>query len=292
MHVVKSLIQSVGYEHTEQILQMHPNEIRYTARVNLLKTTRKKVIESLKQEGIRAIPIKEVPEGIEIIQGKPKLGHSLVYLQGLVSPQGLGSMLTVHVLDPQRDEKVLDLAAAPGGKTTFIAERMGNTGLVVANDINRARLKAVLANINRHGISNTIVTHNDGTTLNLDLKFDRILLDAPCTGEGLLVSQPRRRRSKDVSDPYILQRLQRQLVSKAVDLLQVGGKLVYSTCSLNLMENEEVLEPFLDRLEVERLEIQLPEPFLPSQEIPNTIRLLPSLHGCDGFYISLLRRVD
>ncbi|RMG26931.1 MAG: RsmB/NOP family class I SAM-dependent RNA methyltransferase [Methanobacteriota archaeon] len=288
---MRSLVQSIGYESAEEILQMHPNDLRPTARVNLHKTSRKDAIEFLLQEGIRAIPIKEVPEGIEIIQGKPKLGHSLSYLQGLVTPQGLGSMLAVHILDPKPGENILDLAAAPGGKTTFIAERMRNQGVVVANDINRARLKAVQANVNRHGLSNVIITNHDGTSIDLGMQFDRILLDAPCTGEGLLVSQPKRRRSKDISDPYILQRLQRQLLAKALSHLKIGGQLVYSTCSLNLVENEEVIDPYLDKLQVEEIHQSIPAP-LSSEKIPNAIRLLPSTHGCDGFFIALMRKVE
>ncbi len=257
-----------------------------------MHSERETVIKFLRQEGIRAIPIHELPEGIEILHGKTKLGHSLAYLQGLVSPQGLGSMLTVHILDPKPSEYVLDIAAAPGGKTAFIAERMQNKGLVVANDINRARLKAVQANLTRHGLSNVLVLHHDGTSLNLSERFDKILLDAPCTGEGLLVSQPRRRRSKDVSDPYILQRLQRQLLARALSHLKIGGRLVYSTCSLNLMENEEVIDPFLDRLEFEKIHLSMPSSPVKSESFPNAIRLLPSKHGCDGFFIASMRRVD
>ncbi len=290
LHVVRSLVNSLGYNETEAILKMHPSDIRVTARVNLLKTTRKKAIKALKQEGIRALEIDEIPEGIEIIHGQPKLGHSIAYLQGLVTPQGLGSMTTVHILDPKPDELIWDMAAAPGGKTTFIAERMRNRGWLIANDINRARLRAVQANIKRHGITNTIITHHDATDLKLPLQFDKILLDAPCTGEGLLVSQPRRRTSKDISDPFVLQRMQQRLLHNALKHLKPRGTLVYSTCSLNVTENEEVIKPFLNQAQLLKVEMQIKIKPVNSPIFEQAIRLLPSRHGCDGFFIAKLRK--
>lgn len=283
--VVKLLVESFGENIAEDILRMHPAEIRQTARVNLLKSTRDEVIDMLREEGIHATHLAEINEGIEIFYGSELLGHSLPYLAGLVSPQGLGSMVTVNALDPQPEELILDLAAAPGNKTAYIAERMRNTGELVANDSSKPRLASLKSNLNRHGITNVVVTNYDGTIFPMDRKFDRVLLDAPCTGEGLLVSTPSRRKSRDGTDPYILQRIQQRLLKRAVRLLKKGGTLVYSTCSMNSVENEEVLEPFLGRLELEEIPVKLETPFFRSAIMEKAVRLLPNFHYCDGFFI-------
>ncbi len=293
LHVVESLSRSIGSELTAEMLKMHPSEILSTARVNLLKSSRNEAIKILARENVRAIPLEAVPEGIAIVQGAAKLGHSLAYLQGMVSPQGLGSMLTVHILDPQPNEVILDMAAAPGGKTTFIAERMKNSGLLVANDINRGRIQALRANLNRHGIVNCIVVNEDATTLKLDQKFDRILIDAPCTGEGLIVSHPQRRTSREIVDPFIMQRTQQRLIKNAIRLLKEGGTLVYSTCSLNTAENEEALLPFISKWTVNPInDVKLEPKPVPSEIIPGSIRLLPPLHACDGFYIAKITKEE
>ena len=284
--VVQLLIESFGENIAEDILRMHPSEIRQTARVNFLKTSREEVIAILREDGIHATELEGIEEGIEIFLGGERIGHSIAYLAGLVTPQGFGSLLTVHTLDPLPGELILDMAAAPGNKTAFIAERMRNTGELVANDSSRARLTSLKSNLNRHGIRNTIVTNYDGAVFPTERKFDRILLDAPCTGEGLLVSTPSRRKSRDSTDPFILQRIQQRLVKRALRLLKKGGVIVYSTCSMNSVENEEVLEPFINRLEMKRVEVKLETPFYPSSLLDNVVRLLPNFHYCDGFFIA------
>ncbi len=289
-HVVKSMSEALGVEETENILRMQSYEINRTARVNLLKTTREEALDQLAEEGIIGLPHKDLEEAITIIENKESLGHSISYLQGLVTPQGLGSMLTIHLLDPKPNEIIFDMAAAPGGKTTFIAERMKNTGLVIANDRSFPRLKALISNLNRHGIKNTIVTNQDAVESSYKKKFDRVLLDAPCTGEGLVVSNPMRRKSKKPEDPYILQRVQQQLLNAAIKSLKPDGQLVYSTCSLNQIENEEVLEPYLKKLEIINLRKSIRPYPIESDGIKGTIRLLPSIHSCDGFFIALLKK--
>lgn len=283
--VVQLLYDTLGEDVTIDILQMHSEEIVKSARVNLLKSSRAQVLEELTTQGIRALASDLLPETIDILYGDTMLGHSLSYLQGKVISQGFGSQLTVHLLDPQPGETILDLAAAPGNKTSFIAERMQNTGTLIANDVNKSRLLSIRDTLTRHGIINTWITNYDGTQFPREQAFDRVLLDAPCTGEGLIVSQPNRRKSREMLDSFVLQRTQQRLVKRAVRLLKPGGTLVYSTCSLNHIENEEVLKPFLHQIKVSDIRASLPINNTPSVEIEGSIRLLPNLMACDGFYI-------
>ncbi|MDH5401968.1 MAG: RsmB/NOP family class I SAM-dependent RNA methyltransferase [Candidatus Heimdallarchaeota archaeon] len=270
----------------ESLLKLRPEDLIKTLRVNLLKIGREEAMENLAEENIITKIHPFIPEGLIITKGSNKVGSSLSYLAGEVMPQGLGSMLTVLALDPKPGDTILDMAAAPGGKTCFIAERMQNKGRLVANDISFKRLKALLFNLARHNIQNISVINNNALYLDLPMQFDKILLDAPCTGEGLIVSQPNRKRSRDIHDIYALQKTQISLVKKAISMLNKGGSCVYSTCSLSPLENELVIDQFRDQIEIQ--EINIPgDCGLNSinDEFIKTKRLIPSKHKCDGFFI-------
>jgi len=291
LSTVRLLVENIGAVDAQEILRMHPNDLRSTIRVNLLKTNRQALSHILNKLDIKTVPIDEVPEGLEILSGGETLGHSIPYMHGLCSPQGIGSMLTVDILDPKPHETILDMAAAPGNKSCFIAERMNNTGILVANDISQKRLKSVRDNLTRHGIQNTKITNLDGVNISTSIKFDKILLDAPCTGEGLIVSQPKRRKSRTEMDPLILQRTQQRLFNKSLGLLKKDGILVYSTCSLNNIENEEVIAPFTSKFQAEKFQILKSLNPLYSKEFPTAIRLLPNRSTCDGFFIMKVRKL-
>jgi len=193
-----------------------------------------------------------VPEGFFINredQNELPLGKTLEHFTGDIYSQSLSSMLPVVVLNPQRDEKVLDLCAAPGSKTSFLAQRMGNTGLIVANEPSGSRAKKLAANIDRTASFNTVMIQSDGTILNsfLGQEFDRILLDAPCSSEGY----GRRDNTffeKMWSEPKIFMaaKLQKRLIESAWEMLIPGGIMVYSTCTSAPEENECVVQHLLD----------------------------------------------
>ncbi|MHA2249701.1 MAG: RsmB/NOP family class I SAM-dependent RNA methyltransferase [Candidatus Kariarchaeaceae archaeon] len=288
--LVDLLTSWFGVDEVDSILRMKPHHLHKTIRVNLLKLTRKEAIERLKKENIVCKRIKEVPEGLIVTQGQTKIGSCQSYLNGEIMPQGYGSMLAVHALDPLPGETILDVAAAPGGKSCFIAERMKNTGTLIANDASSVRIPSLISNLARHGISNSVVTLQDGMILNLP-QVDRVLLDAPCTGEGLIVSQISRRKSRKIMDHYHLQKVQITLLNKAISLLKPGGVCIYSTCSLSPIENEEVITQVLGKVTVLDLEVPGLQGF--SQIHPDLVkakRLLPSIHKCDGFFIIKLQK--
>lgn len=289
--IVNGLMTWFGLDETVKILQMKPNDLMRSIRVNLLKLTRHEAIQRLKKEGIIAEILDKLPESLLVIKGWKKIGHCQSYLNGEIMPQGFGSMLAVIALDPQPGEKILDMAAAPGGKTCFIGERMKNEGILYANDKSRKRINSLVNNLARHSIQNTIITVQDA--LRISGKYDRILLDAPCSGDGLIISNPSRRKSKSIMNSYQLQKVQISLLKKAISLLKIGGICVYATCSLSPIENEEVIESVLSQVVIQKLNIQGDhgnDKLHPS--LINTKRLIPSKYRCDGFFIAKLRRIN
>ena len=214
-------------------------------RINTLKAHPEQVKRFLKQEGIRfentcfpdLLLIKEQPPD------RPLLSYHL----GYVYPQALSSCLPVKALSPEPGERVLDLCAAPGGKATHMAQVMKDKGMIVANDRKLGRLTALMANIKRMGITNTVVTQARGEHFSWDLRFDKILVDAPCSGIGKYRIDPQGRIQHMRHGKTDLPAIQKALITRGFDLLKTGGVLVYSTCTLNVEENESVVHYLLNK---------------------------------------------
>jgi len=220
--------------------------------------------------------------------------------------QGASSLLPVMSLAPQEGERVLDMAAAPGGKTTHIAAIMKNTGMVLANDANKDRCKAIVGNLHRLGITNTVVCNHDGRKLPTVMKgFDRVLLDAPCSGTGVISKDPSAKTSKDSQDIHLCSHLQKEMILAAVDCLdhksKTGGYLVYSTCSVLPEENENVVDYVLRKRHVKLVPTGLEfgvEGFTKYREqryhptMNLTRRYYPHTQNMDGFFVAKLRKIS
>lgn len=217
------------------------------------------------------------------LRGEKTPGKSVMHWLGEYYVQEESASLPVEALNPQEGEKILDMCAAPGGKTTQIASKIENKGSIVANDDSSQRLKSLHANVYRTGSASVSVTNYDGRRIPENQKFDRILLDAPCTGEG-----DRARRNfmpAETHEKENLSELQKQLGEKAETLLKPGGTMVYSTCTINPQENEEVVEHLLENtgLELERIDLEADhargvegfEDKQYSREISKTVRIYP-----------------
>lgn len=289
--LLTTLITWFGKDEILKILKMRPHNLKKTARVNLMNLKRIELIKRLRNYGIIANPIKDINAGIEIIKGGKKIGSCLDYLKGNIMPQGFGSILSVVALDPRPGDYILDMAASPGGKSCFIGEKMQGKGLLISNEINNSRILALENNLSRHNINNVIIMRSDASKIKLN-NFDRILLDAPCTGEGLIISDPKRKISKSIQNNFIMQKLQVQLLKHAIKMLKEGGICVYSTCSLTPYENEYVLKEIENQVEI--LEIKIPGENgfnINNENLMKTKRLLPSKFNCDGFFIAKMRKL-
>ncbi len=296
------------YEKYWKIIQ---EESPKSIRVNTLKITPEDLREKLEKKGWKIDqPFKNYPE-IMIIKEKlqpGELGRALEHLLGYFYVQEIASMLPVLALNPQKDETILDLCSAPGSKTSQIAARMENTGTIIANDLKLGRIKILASNLERCGVMNTIITKKDGIALckrleKENFKFDKILIDAPCSGEGTIRSVPATLQMWSLKKVQSLSRLQKALFSSAIGILKVGGEIVYSTCTHAPEENEEVLDFILKEFKNVKIEkISLPvksreglqkwqdKEYL--EEIKYSCRIYPQdKNNTEGFFVSKIKKI-
>lgn len=273
-----------------------------TIRVNTLKTRRADLAQALAERHVTLEPVDEIAKTcLKVNSTKVPVGATPEYLAGHYILQSAASLLPVLALSPQANDRVLDVAAAPGGKTTHIAQLMKNTGLIVANDASKARTKALFYNCQRMGVQNVTITNYDGRKFPDCLKnFDRVLLDAPCTGLGIISRDATIKGRRTVLDIKKAAHLQRELLRAAIDRCKVGGYIVYSTCSISFEENEAVVAYACRKRYVKIVDtglnieskaitqfrdVQLPE------RIKKCVRVAPHTHNLDGFFVAKLRKM-
>ncbi|MCJ7450163.1 MAG: RsmB/NOP family class I SAM-dependent RNA methyltransferase [Candidatus Nanohaloarchaeota archaeon QJJ-9] len=232
------------FERFKEVAKTHqPREVR----VNTLKSSVSEVKRMFDREGVEYEQRDWNPRFFRIDSSPGKLfSHWLGKIYGQESVSGIPSL----ALEPKPGEKVLDLCAAPGSKTTQIAALMGNQGEIFANDKSSNRLRSLVANVYRTGALNVQTFQRDARNLPEDWKFDKVLVDAPCSAEGNLREKEELRQGADISQVESLSELQKALLGKGFRLLKEGGTLVYSTCTFAPEENEEVVAEFLGGAEL------------------------------------------
>ncbi|CAK7264981.1 rRNA (cytosine-C5-)-methyltransferase nop2 [Sporothrix epigloea] len=275
-------------------------------RTNTLKTHRRELAQSLINRGVTLEPVgKWSKVGLQVFESNVPLGATPEYLAGHYILQAASSFLPVMALAPQEKERVLDMAAAPGGKTTHLAALMKNTGVVFANDPSKARSKGLIGNIHRLGARNVIVCNYDARDFPRVMGgFDRVLLDAPCSGTGVIAKDASVKTNKTEKDFMQLSHIQKQLLLAAIDSVnhasKTGGYLVYSTCSVAVEENEAVVAYALKR----RPNVRLVETGLPfgkegftsymgktfDPTIKQTRRFYPHHQNVDGFFVAKFKK--
>ncbi|MFV8869007.1 16S rRNA (cytosine(1407)-C(5))-methyltransferase RsmF [Serratia fonticola] len=275
----------------------HP--LRRSLRVNTLKISVADFLALVKDYDWRLEPIPWCPEGfwIEREDEALRLGSAAEHLSGLFYIQEASSMLPVSALFAGREtpRRVLDVAAAPGSKTTQIAALMGNQGGIVANEYSASRVKVLHANISRCGVKNTALTHFDGRVFGAALpeSFDAILLDAPCSGEGVVRKDPDAMSNWSPESVTSIAQTQRELIDSAFHALAPGGVMVYSTCTLNAQENQQVVLQLLatygDAVSVEPLGDLFPQAQL-ALTPEGFLHVFPQIYDSEGFFVARLRK--
>lgn len=291
--IVEILIDSYGLETTVEMLKANNLPPRQTVRVNTLKATVKEAIELLSEEGIEAEKSKIIPQCLVLLNGQAS--RTKAFQNGIITIQDESSMMPAIVLNPKPGERVLDMCAAPGSKTTHMAEIMNNKGQILATDIHPHKLALIEENCERLGINIVQTAPIDGRKAAATMQpesFEAILVDAPCSGLGVIRRKPDIKYTKRKEDFDRLQEIQLELLNNAVPLLKRGGRLVYSTCTVSKKENEETVEAFLashPEMKLAKIE-HLPEILLEKQQ-DGMLQVFPQDFGSDGFFVALFEKV-
>jgi NOL1/NOP2/sun family putative RNA methylase len=306
----KILLEEKDFNDYLEILKM---PVVKSIRCNNLKISPfilKKKLEEKKWKIIQ--PWKDYPE-VMVIEKKVfpgEVGRALEHLLGYYYMQELASMLPVITLNPKQNEMILDLCAAPGSKTTQLSSYMQGTGTIIANEVSMGRLKILASNLERCGAANVIITRKDGFAFcnrvkkfMSEIRFDKILVDAPCSGEGTLRSSYKTYSMWNIQTIKNLPKIQKGLVESAFEILKLNGILIYSTCTHAPEENEGVvnfiLEKFKDKIKLEKiiLPIKTREGITEwegkkfSKQVKKCARIYPQDNNTEGFFIAKFRRV-
>jgi ribosomal RNA methyltransferase Nop2 len=319
--LTKDICAYYGYSHflADKLLSLFPAREAFAffeaqetprplvIRTNTLRTHRRELAQALINRGVQLEPIgKWSKVGLQVFESPVPLGATPEYLQGHYILQAASSFLPVMALAPQENERVLDMAAAPGGKTTHLAALMKNTGTIFANDSNKTRAKGLIGNVHRLGVKNTIICNYSATEFPKVIGgFDRVLLDAPCSGTGVISKDASVKTNKTELDFMRLPHLQKQLILAAIDSVdhasKTGGYIVYSTCSVTVEENEQVVQYALNkRPNVKLVDTGLSfgkegftrfmgKVFHPTMKL--TRRYYPHMFNVDGFFVAKFKKV-
>lgn len=302
--LVSRWIEQYGEETAEAICRANNESPPVSVRVNGTRISRDELMHRMEEQGLKVAASRVSPDGIIVLSGG-NMALTAWYREGLLSIQDESSMLVAEAVGPKAGMTVLDCCAAPGGKTCHMAERMQGDGQVIANDIHPHKVKLIEDQAARLQLDN--VQAQSGDALELDKRFapesfDRILLDAPCSGLGVIRRKPDLKWVKTPEDISEITKIQRGLLDRASVLLKPGGVLVYSTCTIEPSENEEMVKQFLDRHPEFELAPKLPELQRFSQEVSREsdeteknvetigLQILPQHYHSDGFYIARLMK--
>ncbi|MGE7020498.1 16S rRNA (cytosine(967)-C(5))-methyltransferase RsmB [Solibacillus cecembensis] len=286
--IVDRWVESYGFDVTREMLQENNIAPLQTVRVNTTKATVEQVLTTLEREGVKARRSKYMPECIHLESGQA--ARTGAFRNGLITIQDESSMIPATVLNPQPGMKVLDMCAAPGGKTTHLAEKMQNEGLILATDLHSKKLDLIDENTTRLGLDIVQTAPLDGRKAAGILpaeSYDAILVDAPCSGLGVMRRKPDIKYTKREEDLESLQSIQLAILENAVQLLKTDGRLVYSTCTVDRRENEGTVNAFLaahPEMEAVRLE-NLPAQ-LEAKQHDGMLQVFPQDIGSDGFFVA------
>lgn len=276
--IVETWLEYYNMDFVEKLLAAGNERPPMTIRINWLKVRKQDLIHALEERGFEVEEGKNCENALHV-KGSGLL-DSEMYEHGLFTPQDESSMLVAENMDPKHGDLIMDVCAAPGGKTTAIAERMNNTGRIIASDIYRRRLGQVEREAKRLGITNIETRSWDATRVDSTMvgKADGVLVDAPCSGLGVVRRKPEIKYREKTMDMEMLPKKQLAILSASSSYVKPGGTLIYSTCTINPDENEKVVAEFLKKD--------------PSFTKTKRILLLPNVNGTDGFFICVMKKTE
>ncbi|MDM5332674.1 16S rRNA (cytosine(967)-C(5))-methyltransferase RsmB [Ureibacillus composti] len=286
--LVARWVEFYGFNHTSEMLRENNVPPVQTVRVNTTKTSVDEVLALLEEDGVKAEQSDVIPECIYLTNGQA--ARTEAFKKGFITIQDESSMLPANVLNPQPGWRVLDMCAAPGGKTTHMAEKMKNDGSILATDLHPHKLDLIDENVERLGLEIIQTAPIDGRKAASFLQeesFDAVLVDAPCSGLGVMRRKPDIKYTKREEDLESLHSIQLELLENAVKVLKPGGRLVYSTCTVDKVENEGTVQDFLtSHPEMELVPIEhLPTQLIEKQQ-NGMLQVFPQDFGSDGFFVA------
>lgn len=278
--LIEELLKEYSLQEVEEICRFSNKKPKTTIRVNTLKISQEEFVNKLKEREIE-FEETEIQSFINITKVK-NIGELDLFKEGIFTVQDLGAGKIGLALNPKSNDKVLDACSAPGGKTTHLAELMNNKGEIIACDIHEHRIKLVEENADRLGINIIKTQIHDATVFKEEYieKFDKILLDVPCLGFGVMKRKPDIKWQRKKEDVEEISKIQFNILYSCSKYLKTGGELVYSTCSILKNENENIINKWLNTVNVENrreYNIEFEEKILPSK-------------NSDGFYICKIRK--
>lgn len=297
--IVENLVKEYGFERTEAILRALSQKPNIYLRVNRTKLRPGQsmdylvgqIIGRLIDQGLEASRVEGLEEAIKV-KGLKSIDKHPLFREGYVSVQDISSILVAKVMDPKRESRVLDLCAAPGGKSTHIGELMENTGHLISQDIFDHKIKLMNTYARRLGLNNMEARLGDALVLNDDYigKFDYVLCDVPCSGMGIVRRKPEIKYKKE-EEVENLPDLQYQILENASSYLKEGGILIYSTCTIFKQENTDVVDRFLNNHKDFDLDDLGPiKEFLGIGD-KSLVKILPDRYEMDGFFISRMKKI-
>ena len=289
--MIRLLFKQYGEEMGKKIMAGLNNIPKMSVRVNSLNADYDDIYENLEEMGYDVEEGCVCPEAI-VIKGGKSIENNPLFNEGKITVQDESAMLVAPLLELEDNMKVLDLCSAPGGKTTHISEILNNTGEVYALDLHETKLNLIKENCDRLGITNVKLSSNDATKLNAEFisSFDRILIDVPCSGIGIIRKKPEIKWNKKRNDLKEMADVQKQIMENAWQYLKSGGIMIYSTCTLNKEENEDNIDYFTNKhkdCEVKRVFVGKQDNLVYNRN--GSLTILPNEY-MDGFFVAKLQK--
>ena len=304
--IVNRWFSFYGKDEVKRLQFFNKNGINTVIRINKLRIDEEVLLNKLRSKGI--VLEKTFLDGaFKVLRQKISIGATNEFLLGYYAIQGLASQYVSFLLQPRKDDLILDMSAAPGGKTGHLSSLMNNNGLIIAIDVSKKRLSALRSNLSRLAVQNVLAFHGRAEEIVPILqKFDKILLDAPCTGSGSICKQPNKEWIKEKSDIERLAKNQTILLETGIRALKIGGELIYSTCSLEPEEGElqiiELMKKYSNELDVQTIpkSINIENKYISTLSDSNKkyydlykdkwLRILPQ-EEFEGFFICKIKKI-
>ena len=294
--LVKKWSRELGPALTEQLLKAGNEIPRTIIRNNTLRISRRDLLDRLLEEGVESRAVPFAPEGIELLDFRGAISRLRAFQDGLFQVQGEAAQICSHLLSPGKGTNIADMCAGLGGKSTHLAELMGDRGRIFALDTSIHRLKGLQQNVKRLGINSVfpLVVNAMAPVSFLRWSVNKIIVDGPCSGLGVISKHPDTKLAKKEGDIKRMAMIQKSIMTQSLRVLDGGGEMLYAACTISKEENEGVVERFLkenDGVVLENLRRRIPGWGTDLVDDNGFFKTFPHTHGMEGFFAALFKKI-